>query len=236
MQFKPSKNHSNRRNYNWLAYELFDRFIEKYKIYYNGIVVDLGCGEAPYKEFICQYCNKYIGVDWSKSLHNSKADVISDLNKEINLQSEFADVVISFSVMEHLYNPQVFLNEAYRIIKHNGKLIIQIPWQWWIHEEPYDYYRYSPYILKKMLETSGFQNINIEPMCGFFSMITLKTNYFMCRVIGLKIIKKLRLTKFLNILFIPIWAVNQRIAPLLDKLDKNWELETAGFFVTAIKM
>lgn len=228
---KPSEYHSNRQPYNWLVYNIGDKFLEKYSKYFKGHLVDLGCGEAPYKEYFLQFAEKYTGVDWNNTLHNSKADIISDLNKKIELPDEVADTVVSLSVMEHLCEPQIFLNEAYRILKRGGYIILSVPFQWWIHESPYDYFRYTPYGLKYMLEKAGFIDIYIEPQTGFFTMWLMKFNYFTLRFIrGPKPLRWL----IKSILFV-IWTVNQIIAPYLDKLDRRWELETAGYFVIARK-
>ncbi len=228
---KPTKFHSNRQWYNWLVYNIADKFLEKYSKYYKGILVDLGCGEAPYKEYFLQYADKYIGVDWTNTLHNSKADVLSNLNEKVNLPDEYADTVVSLSVIEHLFEPQAFLNECYRIMKKGGTLVLQAPFQWWIHEAPYDYFRYTPYAFKYMLDKAGFVDIKIEPQSGFFTMWLLKFNYFTLRFI--KDPKPFRtIIKF--ILWI-IWNLNQFTAPLLDKLDKRWNLETSGYFVIAKK-
>jgi SAM-dependent methyltransferase len=169
---KPSEYHSNRQFHNFLIYNLLDFYLEKYKHLYKGVLVDLGCGEAPYKNYFLQYVEKYVGADWSGSYHNIKADVISDLNEKIDLPDEYADVSVSISVMEHLREPQIFLNEVYRILKKGGYLILQVPWQWWVHEAPYDYFRYTPYALEYMLTKAGFSEFVIEPMggglaCGF---------------------------------------------------------------------
>lgn len=228
---KPSKFYSNRGWHNWLVYDIGDKFLEKYSKYYKGVLVDLGCGEAPYKQYFLQYADKYVGVDWGNSFHNTKADVISNLNEKIDLPDEFADTVISLSVIEHLSEPQVFLNESYRILKSGGYLILQAPFQWWVHEAPYDYFRYTPYGFKYMLEKAGFVDITIEPQSGFFTMWLLKFNYFTLRFIrGPKPIRFM----IESILWL-IWNFNQIIAPWLDKLDKNWELETLGYFVMAKK-
>lgn len=120
MNNNPSKNHNNRRAYNWLAYDNGDKWLLEYSKYYKGTLVDLGCGTAPYKEFFLQYANEYIGVDWTNTLHNSKADIISNLNKKVELEDNYADTIISLSVMEHLCEPQIFLNESYRILKNGG--------------------------------------------------------------------------------------------------------------------
>jgi len=137
--------HPNKKVYNWLIYKIGKQFLEKYSPYYRGCLIDLGCGEAPYKEYYLKYASSYIGVDWDKTKHNSKADIISDLNVAINLNDEFADTVVSVSVMEHLCEPFIFLQEAFRILKYGGYFVMQVPWQWQIHEAPYDFFRYTPF-------------------------------------------------------------------------------------------
>jgi len=127
---KPSKFHSNRGLHNWLVYDIGDRFLEKYSKYIKGHLVDLGCGEAPYKKYFMQFADNYTGVDWSNTFHNSAADVVSNLNEKIDLPNESADTIVSLSVMEHLCEPQIFLNESYRVLKRGGYMILQVPWQW----------------------------------------------------------------------------------------------------------
>jgi len=226
-----SLNHSNRKAHNWLIYDIGDSYLNKYSSYYKGALYDLGCGEAPFKDFFLQYVDSYTGVDWTKTLHNSQADVVSDLNKKIELEDGIADTLISLSVMEHLCEPQVFLNESYRILKKDGYFVLQVPWQWWIHEAPHDYFRYTPYGLKYMFEKAGFQEINIEATSGFFTTWILKMNYFSLNFIrGPKPIRWI-----IKGIFNVIWYLSQKASPYLDKLDKNWQAETQGYFVLARK-
>lgn len=228
---KPSEFHSNKKPYNWLIYDISDKWLESYSKYYKGTLVDLGCGEAPHKNYFLQYVNKYIGVDWTNTLHNSKADIISDLNKKIEIENDFADTIISLSVMEHLCEPQIFLNESYRILKKDGTIILGVPWMWWIHEAPHDYFRYTPYGLKYMFEKAGYKDIQIQPTTGFFSMWFLKMNYF-----SLKWIKGSKIRKaFTKAFLIPFWYTSQKLAPWLDNKHRGWSLESAGFFVVAKK-
>jgi ubiquinone/menaquinone biosynthesis C-methylase UbiE len=117
---KPSEFHSNRGWHNWVIYNIGDKFLEKYSKHLKGHLVDLGCGEAPFKNYFLQFADKYTGVDWLNAFHNSGINVVSDLNVGINLDDEVADSIISLSVMEHLCEPQVFLNESYRILKKGG--------------------------------------------------------------------------------------------------------------------
>ena len=86
---KPSKYHTNRKLYNWLAYDNGDKWLLEYSKYYKGTLVDLGCGIAPYKDFFLQYADRYVGVDWTNTLHNSKIDIISLTNSAIFIFSKF---------------------------------------------------------------------------------------------------------------------------------------------------
>ena len=226
-----SKNHSNRRAHNWLVYDIGDRVLEKLVPLYKGVLYDLGAGESPYKEFFLQHADRYVAVDWSGSFHETKADIAADLNKPLPIESEVADTVVSLSVLEHLCEPQLMLEEAFRILRKDGAMVLQVPWQWWIHEAPHDYFRYTPYGLDYLFKRAGFADIKVEPQAGFFTTITLKMNYFSCRLIrGPKPVRML-----LRVVFSIFWYVGQKLAPLLDKLDQNWELEAPGYFVTARK-
>ncbi|MDD3505135.1 MAG: methyltransferase domain-containing protein [Sulfurimonas sp.] len=228
---KPNQFHSNRKEYNWVLYDLGDKYLEEYSQYYKGTLYDLGCGEALYREYFLQYCEEYIGVDWTNSLHNSQADIVADLNRQLAIADSVADTIVSFSVMEHLCEPQTFLNESYRIVKKGGVMILQVPWMWHVHEAPHDYFRYTPYGLKYMFEKAGFEEIHVQPTTGFFTMWFLKMNYF-----SLKWIKGSKIRKSVTkACLIPIWYSVQKLAPWLDSKHRGWSRESQGFFVVAKK-
>lgn len=227
---KPSQNHSNRRPHNWLVYDNSDDFLQRFTPHYKGQLFDLGCGEMPYKAWLFNYANSYTGVDWVSTLHELKADILADLNKPLPIENEVADTVISLSVMEHLREPQMLLNEAYRILKQGGTIILQVPFMWQVHEAPYDYFRYTRYGLHYMFEKAGFQDIEVYPQTGFWVMWTLKFNYQTVRLVrGPWIVKKI-----VELPLRLIWAINQ---PFARWLDKYWRCdgETAGYYVVAKK-
>lgn len=228
---KASELHPNKKAYNRLIYDTYDKYFDEYSKHYKGTLYDLGCGEAPYKKYFLQYCDEYVGVDWGDSLHKIEANIVANLNEPLPIEDEKADTVVSLSVLEHLCEPQIFLNECFRILKKEGTLILEVPWMVWIHEEPHDYFRYTPYGLKYMLKKAGFKDIHVQPTTGFFTMWFIKMNYFSLRWIkGSKLRKKL--TKFM---LLPFWYLAQIVAPKLDSLHRGWSKETQGFFVVAKK-
>lgn len=218
-------------SHNWLVLKGNNEILRKNLGEIHGVVYDLGCGIRPYEDDILKVADKYIGVDWSSTLHGLQADVVADLNKPLPIDDEAANTVVSFQVMEHLCEPQTMLNEAHRILKPNGTIIVTVPWQWWIHEAPYDFFRYTPYGLKYLFEKAGFVDVVVEPQSGFFTMWILKMNYFSLRFIrGPKPLRWL-----VKACLVPFWFIGQLLAPVLDKLDRNWAAETSGYFVTARK-
>lgn len=227
----PSQHHTNKRWHNWLIYSIADAYLERNAEKFRGILYDLGAGESPYKRWLLQYVDKYVAVDWSASMHVTKPDVVADLNKPLPIEDSAADTVISLSVLEHLCEPQTMLCEAFRILKSGGCLVLQVPWQWSIHEAPHDYFRFTPYGLKYLLEKAGFGDVDIEPQSGFFTMWLLKLNYFTLRLSR----GPLPMRVLIRVALLPVWTIGQLCAPMLDRLDRNCAAESSGYFVTAKK-
>lgn len=193
---------------------------------YKGRVIDLGCGTAPYKKDILKVAFEYIGVDWKRSSHDqSNVNVFTDLSKPLPFPDEYADTVVSFQVMEHLPEPELFLSECNRILKRGGLLFLTVPFMWQVHEAPHDYYRYTRYGLEYLLKKVGSYEINIKENTGFWQMWVLKFNY--------------HTTRFswgpLKFFFIPIFFLGQLIAPFLDKYDKHPE-ECASYTLVSKKL
>jgi SAM-dependent methyltransferase len=227
-----SQHHSNRQSHNWLIYNIGDHNLLKHSQHYKGTLYDLGAGESPYKDFFLQYADQYIAVDWAGSYHATKADIAAGLNLPLPIESEVADSVVSLSVMEHLCEPQIMLNEACRILKPGGGIVLQVPWQWWIYEAPYDFFRYTPYGLKYLFEKAGFVDVVVKPQSGFFTMWILKINHFSQRLIrGARLLRGA-----IKAALLPFWYLGQKAAPLLDNLGRNWALEGSGYYVTATKL
>ena len=179
---------------------------------------------------ILEFADDYIGLDWFNTIHEIRTDIVADLNSPLPLRSDIADAVVSFQVLEHLCEPQNMLNEAFRILKPNKMIFIAVPFNWWVHESPYDFFRYTQYGIKYMLKKAGFINIEVEAVTGFWSMWFLKFNYQTVKLVrGPKYIRYLVKT-----LLLPIWFLDQTIAPFIDRFWPGKE-ETAGYFAKARK-
>ena len=212
-----------RRAATFLIHRIADRVAES--LDYHGRVVDLGCGTAPYRRTILEQADEYIGVDWTHSVHDqAQVDVFADLSGPVPIDSESADTVVSFQVMEHLPEPEAFLHECRRLLRPGGRLHLTVPFMWHVHEAPHDYYRYTRHGLDHLLAKAGFTDIVVRPYAGFWQTMVLKFNYH-----------TLRYARGVFVLpFVPLWLIGQWLAPGLDRIDPNPQ-EATGYVVSAFR-
>ena len=96
-------------------------------------VLDIACGEG-YGAAALQKAGAthVIGVDISESvcLHAHKKyglDARPGTGEQIPLQDNSVDIIVSFETIEHVPNPNRFLDECFRILTAGGLLIISTP-------------------------------------------------------------------------------------------------------------
>ena len=172
--------------------------INKYLPGFYGIVVDLGCGNMPYRETILSNnkVEKYIGIDWpGTSYYSNKPDFIWD-GITIPLENNSVDFVLLTEVMEHLDDPLAVVNEIYRILKPGGSLVGTTPFFWLLHEVPNDMQRLSPFGIKRIFEKTGFERHEIIGAGGWRTSLA----QFITMYIGFGISKKF-IQKMLKVIF-----------------------------------
>jgi SAM-dependent methyltransferase len=134
----------------------------------GAAVLDAGAGEAPYRPLF-EHC-EYLTQDWSETVHpgGRVADVVADL-QSLPLPADRFDAVVLTEVLEHIRRPEAALAELARVLRPGGQLLVTVPFVCELHEEPYDFYRYTPYALRAMLEDAGFTAISVDPSAGWFT-------------------------------------------------------------------
>ena len=73
------------------------------------------------------------------------------------------DGVLCTQVLEHVPNPDAVVRGAYRVLRPGGRLYMTVPLAWELHELPFDFYRYTPHGLARMLGEAGFERLDIRP-------------------------------------------------------------------------
>lgn len=135
------------------------------------ILLDLGCGLKPFRNIYSKYVDRYIGIDIPSSPHDkSKIDIYAT-GLTLPFKNSTFDIVLSTEVMEHVSDPKLFLDEIHRVLKPNGHLVLTTPFLDPIHEDPYDYYRYTIYGLRYLLKESNFYCVSIEPFSEMIGVL-----------------------------------------------------------------
>lgn len=134
----------------------------------RGRLLDAGAGKLSYRHLVLPFCKEYKSMDMNKT--HPELDYQSDI-QNMPLENESFDTVLSAEVLEHVPDPEKALREIYRVLKPGGKLVISIPHLMYLHNEPNDFYRYTKYGLRTLLERVGFTVEYLQPSGSIFSFL-----------------------------------------------------------------
>jgi len=62
------------------------------------------------------------------------------------------DAFLSMFALEHIYEYQKSIDEAYRSLKPGGRMLLAVPWMYYYHAAPDDFFRFSISALDRMLD------------------------------------------------------------------------------------
>jgi len=111
------------------------------KLNITGLAVNLGSGQDNYSDFINLDLGEYEPVH-----------VIADFTK-IPLTEASVELVACNSVLEHIYEYELVINEISRIVKKGGYLYLSVPLMS-IRHHKYDYHRWTSVGLSKLVESN----------------------------------------------------------------------------------
>lgn len=87
------------------------------------------------------------------------------------LEPEIADLVIVPNLVHHVADQNAMFDELARLVKPGGTAYVFEPLVRELHQEPDDFLRYTPYGMKRMLESRGFEVGRVRHEGGAFSAI-----------------------------------------------------------------
>lgn len=126
-----------------------DKYSDLLPKYAHGKLLDLGCGKIPLYMAYKEYIEENICVDWENTLHkNNNLDICMDITKPLPfINNEFQTIICS-DVLEHIYEPTKVLDEMVRVLDKDGYIILNTPFEYWMHEMPYDYCRFTEFFFR----------------------------------------------------------------------------------------
>jgi SAM-dependent methyltransferase len=200
----------------YLHYKSFHQeLMNAIKGYANGKVLDIGCGNKPYEKMFEGKITDYTGCDIVQS-NEMKVDVICEAT-DIPLKDQSFDTIFSTQTIEHVSDHQKLLNEAWRLLKPGGYIIVSGPLYWPLHEEPYDFFRFTKHGFNYILEKAGFEVIAVNPNGGAWASLGLSLMHAMSN----KHPQRPFLLRAMRTIFFKLrlhWVVNA-VCGKLDKID-----------------
>jgi len=76
----------------------------------------------------------------------------------MKFKDEF-DIVLCMNLLEHVYDFQSVVDNIYEALKTNGMAIIIVPAFYPLHDEPYDFWRFTEHSLRKILHCFSINKI-----------------------------------------------------------------------------
>ncbi len=135
-------------------------------------ILDAGAGECQYAPAFshCHYvsCDRAVG---DASWDYRKISVVADLTA-LPFRTAAFDAVICTQTLEHVSEPQLVTSELANVLRSGGRLYLSVPFLGDpIHQEPYDFYRYTHYSLKGLVEKAGLSPISVSPLGGLWLLL-----------------------------------------------------------------
>jgi SAM-dependent methyltransferase len=142
----------------------YDRAIRDHA---HGRLLDMGCGYVPLYDAYRDLVSENICIDWQNTAHvNPYLDQMVDLTGALPFERGSFDTVLLTDVLEHIPEPSSLMCEIARILRPGGKLILGVPFFYWLHEVPHDYFRYTEFALRRFCEQSGLRVVELVPYGG----------------------------------------------------------------------
>ena len=128
----------------------------------EGDLLDVGCGNRPYRALLSRIAT-YLPYDIDAQ--GSTPGVIGTAER-LPFASESFDSVLCTQVLEHVADPWRVVEEIRRVLRPGGRVVLSAPQAWRLHEEPFDYYRYTRYGLEHMLVRAGLRPVDFQSQGG----------------------------------------------------------------------
>lgn len=134
-------------------------------------ILDAGAGEGQYAHYFAR--QRYCGVDLAvgdAAWDYSRLDVLADLTA-LPFRAGAFDAAINVVTLEHLPEPGLALAEIARTLGPGGRLLLAAPHEWEVHQAPHDYFRFTRYGLRYLLEKAGLEPLEIRAVGGYFRLV-----------------------------------------------------------------
>jgi SAM-dependent methyltransferase len=131
-------------------------------------VLDFGCGSKPYAPLFESRGARYTGADFA-----GQADIVIDDRGHIDAADESFDNLVSFQVLEHVRDLEIYFSEIRRVLRPGGQLVLSTHGSWFYHPHPEDHRRWTREGLTAELAGHGFELMECRAVIGPLAYATI---------------------------------------------------------------
>jgi SAM-dependent methyltransferase len=113
-------------------------------LYGPGEILELGAGGDYYKRFARQ------GQRYATSNLTTGCDRILDMTC-LGIEDNSVDALTSVFALEHVFEYEKAIAEMRRVLKPGGRLLLVVPFLYYYHAAPDDYFRFSLSALERLM-------------------------------------------------------------------------------------
>ncbi|MEZ5673184.1 MAG: class I SAM-dependent methyltransferase [Thiotrichaceae bacterium] len=142
----------------WFAYRDEQQNHREIAAQLAGVIVDIGCADQ-YMRPLINAEHHYVGLDYYDTATNwyqTRPQVFGDA-QYLPFADASIDNVLLLDVLEHLPQPELCITEIARILKPNGRCILQVPFLYPIHDNPLDFQRWTLPGLQQLAQKHSLQ-------------------------------------------------------------------------------
>jgi SAM-dependent methyltransferase len=126
----------------------------------SGVAVaDIGCGEQPLRRMIEELGGKYTGIDLCQNRQGT-VEMVADIT-DVPLPDGSFGLILCTEVLEHIPDTSAAFAELSRLCKAGGAIIITTPFAYPLHEEPNDYVRLTPAMVRRSAVQHGLEVVEL---------------------------------------------------------------------------
>jgi SAM-dependent methyltransferase len=160
--------------FNWLAHHELIRAVERALPYARGQLLDVGCGSMPFAELFEGRVSRYWGTDLQGSPDlGAPRPVAYSRAEALPFRDRSFDTLLALAMFTYLPEPRRMLDEAHRVLRPGGTLLLECLQMGPLYPRHVDYYRYTRHGAAYLLQASGFEPLEFIVVGGLWARVGL---------------------------------------------------------------
>jgi SAM-dependent methyltransferase len=126
----------------------------------TGLTLDVGAGAQAVQNYLTAVC-RYVSLDYYQTAtdwYHTRPQIFGD-GQRLPIKANSVDTVLLLDVLEHLPHPEECVAEIWRVLRQGGRLVMQLPFLYPLHDTPYDFHRWTIHGLRAL---AGRHEFSIE--------------------------------------------------------------------------